>query len=200
MAMRLQELHPAIVHFPIALLPTALGADILGRLTGNQTLLDAGRRTMPLVAVSAVVAGIAGLIAQEAVEVEGETHDLLVTHRNLNLGLIGLTVVMAQKRVRRTRPTAGYLLAGAAGVGLMSYTAYLGGQMVYDHGVGIKPAGGVKNDQAPEIRAENAGEVAQLAARHVEHGARHALEHLRQGKIAPALGADAKQSEEAREP
>jgi uncharacterized membrane protein len=43
MAMRLQELHPSIVHFPIALLPTALAADALGPLSGSETLMEMGR-------------------------------------------------------------------------------------------------------------------------------------------------------------
>lgn len=51
MTMRLQEVHPATVHAPITLLPLSLTADVLGRLTGNDGLLELGRRTMPLAAV-----------------------------------------------------------------------------------------------------------------------------------------------------
>lgn len=69
----------------------------------------------------------------------------------------------------------------------MTYSAYLGGHMVYAHGVGVEPAGGVKEDQAPEIRADNLGEVTRLAASQIEHGARHAWEHIKEGEIAPAL-------------
>jgi uncharacterized membrane protein len=43
--MRLQEVHPATVHAPITLLPLSLAADVLGRLTGNDGLLELGRRT-----------------------------------------------------------------------------------------------------------------------------------------------------------
>lgn len=190
MAMRLQELHPALVHYPLALLPATLGADAVGRITGNRFLLEVGRRGMPLAAGSAVVAGLAGLIAQEAVEVREEAHPTLTTHRNLNLGLTALTLVLANKRLHRTRPSWVYLLAGAAGLGVMAYSAYLGGHMVYAQGVGVKPAGGIKEGEAPEIRADNAGEVARLAAHHLEHGARHAWKHLREGEVAPTLTAD----------
>lgn len=47
--------------------------------------------------------------------------------------------------------------------------------------------GGVNDGQAPEIRAGNLGEVARLAASQIEHGARHAREHIKEGEIAPAL-------------
>ena len=187
MAMRLQELHPALVHFPIALLPTALAADALGRLSGSGTLTETGRRLMPLAAGAAAVAGIAGLISQEAAQVKEAAHPYLITHRNINLGLIAATVLLAQKRARRRRPSLGYLLAGLGGVATMAYTAYLGGHMVYEHGVGVKAAGGVEEGKAPEIRPENAREVLGTSAKHIRHGWSHTLEHLAEGQIAPVL-------------
>ena len=35
MPRRLQELHPALVHFPVTLLPVAIGADVIGRIAGS---------------------------------------------------------------------------------------------------------------------------------------------------------------------
>lgn len=187
MSMRLQEIHPATVHAPIALLPLSLAADALGRLTGSDDLLELGRRTMPLAAAGAVVAGVAGLIAQEAAHVPEEAHDSLTTHRNLNLGLIALTTLLARTRGRQGRPSLGYLAAGLGGLAIMAYSAYLGGHLVYAHGVGVERAAGVKEGQAPEIRAGNLGEVTRLAASHIRHGAHHAWEHIKEGEIVPAL-------------
>ncbi|CAN5510937.1 hypothetical protein BH24GEM3_BH24GEM3_05080 [soil metagenome] len=188
MTMRLQEIHPALVHMPIALLPTSLGADALGLLTGSETLLEMGRRTIPLAAASALLSGVFGFIAQETIEAEGEAYDQLVTHRNLNLGLVRLTALMARSRTRRSRPSVGYLALGLAGLGAMSYSAYLGGKMVYEHGVGVEAAGGVRTDLAPEVRLDNLGEVTELAVRHLEQGVRHTLGHLAEGgEVVPAL-------------
>lgn len=188
MAMRLQELHPALVHFPIALLPTALAADAVGRFADNPQLSEIGRRLMPFAAGSTVLAGLAGLIAQEASVVpDGPAHDQLTTHRNLNLGLIGLATLLAVRRSGRRRASRGYLVAGFAGLGAMMYSASLGGKLVYEHGLGVEPAGGLHEDQAPELRPDNLGEVARLAATQIEHGARHAWEHLREGEFAPTL-------------
>lgn len=187
MAMRLQELHPSLVHFPIALLPTALAADALGRLSGSEMLMEMGRRLMPVAAVSAAVAGVAGLIAQESSHVQEEAHPYLITHRNLNMGLVGMVALLAQKRARRKRPSLGYLLAGLGGLATMTYTAYLGGHMVYEHGVGVKPAGGLLEEKAPELRPENAREVLDISMQHIRHGWSHAMRHLEEGKIAPVL-------------
>lgn len=67
-------------------------------MAGSEPLLEAGRRLVPLAAASAVVAGAAGLVAQAAVRTEGKSHDLQVTHRNLNLGLTALVTVLALVR------------------------------------------------------------------------------------------------------
>jgi uncharacterized membrane protein len=48
MPMRVHEVHPALAHFPVALLPTAVAADLIGRLTDNDSLMDMGRQLMPL--------------------------------------------------------------------------------------------------------------------------------------------------------
>ena len=55
MAIRIHEMHPAIVHVPIAFLPVSVGADLLGQVAG------------------------------EEVNVEGRSRDMLMTHRNLNV-------------------------------------------------------------------------------------------------------------------
>jgi uncharacterized membrane protein len=44
MPMRVHEVHPALAHFPVALLPTAVAADLIGRLNNNDSLMDMGRQ------------------------------------------------------------------------------------------------------------------------------------------------------------
>jgi uncharacterized membrane protein len=175
MSMRLQEIHPALVHYPLALLPTALAADALGSATGSPGLLDLARRLMPVAAASALVAGVFGLVAQESVRTDETTSEMLRTHRTLNLGLIGLASAMAAKRWREDHPSLGYLALGAGGMAVMAYSAYLGGSMVYHHGVGVGSAGGLLESQAPEITAGNLGEVAGITADHIRTGIQHTL-------------------------
>lgn len=187
MSMRLQELHPALVHFPIALLPVAVGADLLGRATGSRTLLEAGRVGIQLAAGSAVVSAVAGLAAQEAVHAEGEAHDVLVTHRTLNIGLTAASLGMAAWRAGRRRPTTGYLALGLAALGVMGYSAYLGGHMVYELGVGVREAGGLNEARAPEVVPGQLAESARVGAANVADGARHAAGEMAGGELLPYL-------------
>lgn len=185
MAMHLQELHPSSVHYPIALLPLSIAADAIGVITDNRALLEVGRVTMPIAAVSAAVAGVLGLIAQEVVDTDDEGMEMLITHRTLNLGLLGAAAAMAVHRVGRKRPGPGYLVAGAAGIGAMIYSAYLGGQMVYDRGVGVRKAGGLREKAAPPVR--HVREATVQSARHVASGARHLAEETLAGELVPTL-------------
>lgn len=187
MRLRLQEIHPSIVHFPVTLIPTAIVADAIGRATDSRSLMEVGRLLMPVAAASAAIAGAAGLLAQGAVRAEGRARDQLATHRNLNAGLMVLTAILAGVRARRARPGPGYLLAGFGGLAALSYSAYLGGRMVYEHGVGVKPAGGVRTDAAPEIGRDAAGEVLRKAGAAALRGARMSVHDAAEGKIAPAL-------------
>lgn len=187
MSMRLQELHPALVHFPIALLPTSLVADSLGRLSGSETLLEMGRRTMPIAAASAALAGIFGLVAQQTVELDDDTTDMLITHRNLNLAATALTFVMAARRAARKRPSLRYLAAGFAGLGVVTYSAYLGGHMVYEHGVGVSKAGGLREEAAPPLLPDTAAEATRLTGQHIREGAQVTVQEFGEGKLLPWL-------------
>ncbi|WP_230534279.1 DUF2231 domain-containing protein [Microvirga roseola] len=185
MPMRVQEVHPAIAHFPVALLPTAVACDLVGRLTDNKALMETGRQLMPIAAASAAATGIAGFAAQEAVKTRDVSHDLLVTHRTLNIGLLALSMALAGIRVRRKRPGAGYLLAGLAGAALVTYSGYLGGRMVYAHGVGVEPADGVEHERAPEMPRDGLGRAARTSASNIGHAVRHTAHDMAEGQIAP---------------
>jgi uncharacterized membrane protein len=187
MTMRLHELHPSLTHFPLALIPLSLALDLVGRLAGNRRWMRAGKRLMPLAAASGVATAAAGLVAQSAVEIPPEAHDTMTTHRNLNLGLVAMTGVLACARSKSAVPSIGYLIAGLAGVAAMNYTAYLGGRLVYRHGVGVETAGGVRPEQSPEMRWERAGELASMSAQYAGQALRSTAREMRHGEFAPAL-------------
>ena len=189
MSVRLQEIHPSLVHFPIALLPAAIGADLLARLTGSQRLADAGRVLMPIAAASAVVSAVFGLIAQEEVVAEGKAGDLLATHRTMNLSLTTVGTAMAVYRWGRTEvPGAGYLAVGLAGLGALGYSAYLGGKMVYEHGVGVKPADGLRDGDSPELVPGEFGHAVRRAVSDLEQAIPATIDDARAGRLVPELG------------
>lgn len=185
MAMRLQEVHPSLVHYPLAFQPLAVVTDTLGYLTGSRRLMQAGRWATLLAAASAAAAGTAGLVAQEEVAAEGEARDMLVTHRTINVALTLTTAILAAWRWRRRAPTPVSLAIGALGLGAMAYSAYLGGKMVYEHGVGVMPALGVKPGHGRKLGEGELAEAAADAAEEIPAGVKHAAADAARGEFVP---------------
>ena len=187
MAIHLQEMHPALVHLPIALLPLAVGADMAGSVTGNESVLSFGQNAICLAAVGAVASAVTGLIAGEEINVEGRSEDMLITHRNLNFIATVVATGMAIWRVNHRKPTAAYLGIGAAGVGILAYTAYLGGKLVYDVGVGVEPARGVYRSDAPVLKSDQIGAFIKTAGTDLVHGVQHMVEEVGKGRLIPTI-------------
>jgi uncharacterized membrane protein len=187
MPLRVHEVHPTLVHFPLALVPISLLLDVLGRALGKPGWMRSAARLMPIAAASGAAAAASGLVARGAVNIPPAAHPTLVTHRNLNLGLVALTTALAVVRSRHDPPGLGYFVAGLAGVAAMNYTAYLGGKLVYRHGVGVEKAGGVLPGRSPEVRWENIRDVLGAASDDGRTAARHAVREAREGQIAPEL-------------
>ena len=187
MAIRLQEMHPALVQLPIALLPLAVGADVVGSVTGNEPVLSFGQKAICIAAAGAVAYAVTGLVAGEEVNVEGALQDMLITHRNLNFIATVVASSMALWRVNHRKPSAAYLGVGAAGVGVLAYTAYLGGKLVYGVGVGVEPAHGVYRSDAPALKSGQVGSFVKTAGTDLVHGVQHMIQEVAKGRLIPTI-------------
>jgi len=187
MAIRLEQMHPSLVHLPIALLPLAIAADLLGSFTSRKSFHTFGRGAIVAAAAGAAASAVTGLIAGEEVNVEGTSRDKLMTHRNLNAVATIVASCMAAWRATHEQPNGAYFATGAVGIGVLTYTAYLGGELVYESGVGVGPAHGVYRRDAPTMRPDHIGEFASAAGSDLAHGVQHMVQELREGYIVPAI-------------
>jgi uncharacterized membrane protein len=186
MPMRLSELHPSNVHFPVVLVPLAVGADAVGYLTGSRRAREMGETCIVGATIAAAVAGVFGLIAQEEVELDDAGRDVLKTHRTLNLCGLAAVGTMALLRVRREKPSLGYVLAGLGVCAVVAVSAYLGGRLVYDHGAGVARTRGTHD---PDLHLRDALAITARAAKDVGRGVVHAAKDTAKGDILPALSA-----------
>jgi uncharacterized membrane protein len=142
MKMLLHELHPSVVHAPLALLPSATVADLIAIVSRDRTWAKLGRRLWVAGTASALVSGLAGLAASQEVKLEDpRARDMVFLHglgnACITLGAVGVTLW----RLRRP-PSLGQVLVGLMANASAVYTATLGGKMVYEWGVGINPMPG----------------------------------------------------------
>jgi uncharacterized membrane protein len=137
----LQNIHPLVVHFPIAFLVGAALFYILGWVIRNQTLATTGFFLLILGTVSAVAAVGTGLYAEDGVMVSRSVREhLLETHEKFMLVTLGLSIVLTiWALITRPFPKKGgllFLLIFLLLLGIMSVGADYGARMVYDYNAG----------------------------------------------------------------
>jgi uncharacterized membrane protein len=147
MAIQLHELHPTLIHAPLVLLPTAAAVDVAAvsaRFGVRKLALDlAGRKLWWAGVGGALAAGLAGMAASQEIRLDDEAaKDAMWLHGAGNFGILLAGAGLAAWRSSH-RATALSAALGAGAVGAAIYTAWLGGELVYAHGAGVKglPAG-----------------------------------------------------------
>ncbi|MFY0564994.1 DUF2231 domain-containing protein [Archangium lansingense] len=137
MEMRVHELHPTLIHAPLALLPSTVVVDLTAALTGDPRLDKAGRTLWWTTAASGLLAGFAGMAASQEVKADRHSRDMMFLH---GLGNVGVVLGAFGVAVWRTghRSSLVSSLVGLGSFALAAYTGWLGGEMVYTHGVGVK--------------------------------------------------------------
>jgi uncharacterized membrane protein len=149
----IQHIHPMLVHFPIVVIillagvetvAVALGRDVTGRSpVGN---LAVGMLIVAMVA--AIAAYYFGDIALTYAENGGFESDVAEMHEALGKAVAISVSIWALIRVagwwanvRLSRPWAFAMpLVSILGAGLVIWTAYYGGQLVFDLGVNVAKA------------------------------------------------------------
>lgn len=132
--------HPVVVHFPIALLVTALLVMVVGLLRPSPTLELLAYRLVYLAAAGAVLGALLGLAAGADVNYPSDMNEYFELHRLFGLGTTALSVLVAFAAYRAERvSTSGrrwlfriFLVLSAAAVAI---AAHLGATLVYgpDH-------------------------------------------------------------------
>lgn len=144
------NLHPLVIHFPIALLIVAALADLVDSVVGRPVWLrTAGTALYALGVVGAVVACVSGQQAADTVLMSGMAHSIVAAHRTWALATTFyfgvLVIVRFALAFKATPPGRGLRIllfaAAVAGVVGLQQTAERGGRLVYEQGVGVIGAG-----------------------------------------------------------
>jgi uncharacterized membrane protein len=141
------NLHPLVVHFPIALLLTAAGLDVVGwTLRCNRPLRFVATVLYVLGTVTVVVTYFTGRAAADTIWLPGMAHAAVKEHWDWAfrtvwffgiLTVVRLVLLWRWRADPRPALIAALTLAGLLGGVLLAETGDRGGRLVYQHGVGI---------------------------------------------------------------
>lgn len=149
----IQHIHPMLVHFPIVLIILLAGVELvavaLGRdVTGRSAIGNLSTGMLIIAALAAIAAFYFGDVALTYAENGGFESDVAEIHEGLGrfvaISVTIWAVVRAAlwlRNVRLVRPWAFAIpLVSLAGSALVIWTAYYGGQLVFDLGVNVAKA------------------------------------------------------------
>ena len=140
-AQHLQNIHPLVVHFPIALLFAAALMYWLGFLARRESWLWTGLWTLGLGAIGAAAAVATGLYAAPGVMLAPSVKTaLLADHKRMMIAVLILSAALALWAIAaRPMPARGrgaFLAMLVLVAALIAKGADYGGRMVYDYNAG----------------------------------------------------------------
>jgi len=139
----LHLIHPALLHFSVAFVTVGGACEVAGILLRREVLERFGVRSLLIGTASLVPTMISGYLAANTVDVTVEGRLLLDAHERNGWIVLGLLLASQFWKawcggrlspVQRTFSPA--LVSGA--VVFLLYGAWLGGQLVYAQGVGVR--------------------------------------------------------------
>ena len=135
--------HPICVHFATALTIFGLVLDWAGSWRQQGQWQHAGRLSFFAGVVAMGLAVLSGWIEQKlprpASAFDAQIQDILFYHEYLGYGLLGVFLVLAIARSRiRARLPAVFVILSVLGLAGLVVQGYLGGEMVYRYGAGVR--------------------------------------------------------------
>jgi len=136
-----ESAHPLIVHFPIALLLTAVSLDLAALGFRRPGLHRMALWNLTLGTLAAGVAVLTGLRASTVAKHSFDIWQVMELHKRLGiatliLGLMAGSWRLAKRDRLTVRARATTVLISLLMVGTLMWGAHLGGRLVYEFGVG----------------------------------------------------------------
>ena len=140
----LPYVHPMLVHFPVVFLLAAAALDALALVSGRKRLAATARWSLWAGTLAAAFAVWSGHESAEALEsqVGSDARALIMLHHDWAVALLVGAVVLSlwrlvfgERRGWRTSLVLAIILAA-----LVAAVSHLGGQLVFLHGVAVRPS------------------------------------------------------------
>jgi nitrite reductase/ring-hydroxylating ferredoxin subunit/uncharacterized membrane protein len=135
-------LHPAVVHLPLALFPLSLLLDVASWIWPAAELgfVRAAFYAVLGGLVTGLLAGVLGMVDYTSIRDDHPAKKTATLHLVLNvvaLGVYGASAGLRYAALEAERTPGLPLVLSLLGLGLLSYSGYLGGHLVYSDGIAV---------------------------------------------------------------
>jgi uncharacterized membrane protein len=139
------NLHPLIIHFPIALIFVILACDAIGVFFKRKAFFEIGTILSVFALAGAIAAVISGLVAEDSAWKIAQVHETLEDHETAAFIFLGFMVMYTAFRIvfrQRISEKLGWLslLLALWGSAIVARVGFLGGEMVFHYGTAVKQA------------------------------------------------------------
>ncbi|MEW6733461.1 MAG: DUF2231 domain-containing protein [Acidobacteriota bacterium] len=158
-------IHPAIIHFPIALMVFSIVADLIGYIKNNNTWRMTGLWTLAASFFTAAIAAVTGVLDMNNATLGDTVHDYVHLHLYFGIILVAAMAALTAWRWLADKPSHtrfgwGYYIAAFLVLSLTLFQGWIGGELVFSHGAGVAAAG-----QGTEQPAKAAGRLEKISDR-----------------------------------
>lgn len=176
------NIHPLLVHFPIALLSAFLITDLFGFLLKKEKLKHSASVMLYIGAVGAMATVASGLMAANKVPHAEEVHFIMQRHKYFGITVLVISLFLSIWRylLEETFSKTGQVIHFTLSilmVGVMSMGADLGGMMVYRYGVAVSAVPQEQGHNHSESRHEPKSDEAEDIPKNNDHEHTSAHEH-----------------------
>jgi len=96
----MDNIHPLLVHFPIAFLSTFFALDVVGTLVKKQSWRNVASWLLYFGAIAAVFTVIAGFMAASSVAHGEEVHAIMERHEHLGVSVLSIAILLSAWRLK----------------------------------------------------------------------------------------------------
>ena len=138
------KLHPAIAHFPVALLSIAALFAVISLFIKKDFFKEIAFWNLLLGVIGAIAAVLTGLIEEQHLIHNEEIHQVLEKHKFTGFAILIfaqalLTWYWVRKNKFAKKEYILWVICLVLGTVMITYQGFLGGRMVFEQGAGVKP-------------------------------------------------------------
>jgi uncharacterized membrane protein len=142
-------IHPMLIVFPIGLLATSAIFDVIGLLADNRTFHLVAFYMLAAGVIGGLIAALFGAMDWLAIPSRTTAKQVGLVHGAVNVVVVAVFIISGFVRRQIDNPENLSLVLSVAGLVLLSFGGWLGGELVFRYGIGVEGDNPTEHEREP---------------------------------------------------